>query len=71
MRQAQWPYRLAWILIIILAVTWVSLFIVGLLSNLIVGFLGLLVLVLFVLLLIKLYKEQGQKNDYYSKHVDK
>lgn len=73
MKESKLLQTLAWILIIGAFLAWVSAFLLGLLSNPLLGFIGIVVLVVVGFIAIRVFHEQTNdvENNYYSKHIDK
>jgi len=73
MKESKLLQTLAWILIIGAFLVWVGVFLLGLLTNPILGFIGIVVLVVVGFLALRIFHEQTNnvENNYYSKHIDK
>jgi hypothetical protein len=71
MKESTSLHTLAWILIITGTLAWLSLFLVGLLSSLVLGFLGIVAIVIFTIFVLTVFDEpkQDKESEFFSKNI--
>ena len=73
MKESKALETFVWVLIIGACLVWIGVFLLGLLSSPILGFIGIVVLVVVGFITLRIFHEQtsDEENNYYSKHIDK
>lgn len=76
MSESKSAYNLAWILIISFGIVWLGILVtglIGLFSNVILGFIGILAFVCIFTIVVIVCREQcgDKESEYYSKHIEK